>query len=1160
MVTYVYSLSPSGPTSSIQQVMNNITAELSTDPVISRDIEVLLGRGNYAGFTIPTGALLPLFGTPYRLNIKAAGDFFPIVDFNYSDPSQVVGIDIGSGNPNVTIKGLRAQYFAIGIRAGLNSHFPLVRNCIANNNRNVGIMFEQSAEAQALQNVVINGDYGIVSRLCKSSAIIHNTIFQNGAISTQVGKSKSCIWAESANDYGGGLNDTGVIHLVGNVAWNTSGRCLTLFSNNVDQPGAIVSNYNDWVVGDPDDFIAVEDNAFFFGPEAEPRQVFTNLTAWKSIGFDANSISQDPKFIAPIKIRANRNGFAIDLNLLPVSPVLGMVPSFAFNSVAAQEWIPSYTDTSHIATDILRSNRNQSGTAAGSNEKVSSSGFFGQDVFSNPLDLGLAKQCGVDPFSNVLFKSLDLWYPKLKRGYFYSNDREFYLYSRKETMTIGELSATTLYLPAAIVHNKPIEVRVAGGVVAAEYYDLIKDQLVIYHKNLPIFTGNEEVEISGSIANWNGDSFVHNTVLYRLKINEGHTRYLLPEYYVNVGPVVITDDMSYPTDSDAVSNREFALSFDPDSNTSEIILANNTNKVLNSQFDYLTTGSLPTFWDSSLCTIHDGEKPHFTVAGSKVAHIADQGYLKTSLQVNTGDSHNLSFHARSDGKGDISWEIEYYDASHNVLGVVETGSIAATESWHRYVIGFNTTDQDFGITVPQKPHACTWLTGYTPPTRSYLMTVKLKHNYSPAFTGDLKLDAIQYESTDNATLYHRKTFFSEMTVEYEVGEDEHFIDTKLSMSPVTNLMTDGFLYIPEVPAAMYNGPYTPTVTTLHEWRWPLGRKNVMPWARSKGKDKLRKRPLGLFNLVPEDKPEIVSPVSNYPTAGKLYVIPSIPSTFVGDKNGVGFSIRVRDTDNNPFAIAGVHVTLSDYNLRYPGTLSKRLYGLKQQLGASINTQTDNSGVVSLTWIPPDRNAGIYRGPLPTPSLTSTIGDRISVIKTEYPVSLESYGNVTILDNQGSQVKTYASSATIEIHEPALGENSSQVKLKYPAKVSSVSVIVDGMRYTENEINILSTHQFFVDYDNALVTVKGRAPSVKVEYIASYVFVSQVDPYKIMLYHDKLFPGYTNSIVLGYDFSISLNVTVADPGTLGTLQKSFLLTAQNSLGQKTNTYSPLSLEF
>jgi len=836
-----------------------------------------------------------------------------------------------------------------------------------------------------------------------------------------------------------------------------------------------------------------------------------------------------------------------------------MVPSFAFDGVAALEWLPSYFDTATIATDILRANRGQNGTAAGTNEKVSTSGFFGQDVFSNPLDLDLAKQCGIDPFSNVLFKELDLWYPKINKGYFYSNEREFYLYAKKRSKTLGQIAVTSFYLPAPIVHNKPVIVRVAGEKVDDTHYDLVKDRLILYHKDLSIGSGEEEIEITGSIANWNGDSFIFSTVMYRLKINEGETQYLLPDDYINSGPVVVTDDLSYPTDSDVISNREFGVGFDEYHSRSEIILSNKSNMIPNGQFDYVTDDA-PSFWDSDKCQIIGAEEPHFNIAGTRLASLEDQGFIQTTLPVTTGDQYNLSFHARSAGSGDISWEIEFFNQTHQALGVVVTGSAPAKSNWQRYAIGFGASGVDFDITTPQEPVPCEWLTGYEPPSRSYVMTVKIKHNYSPSFTGTLELDAVQYENEPNPTLYHRKPFFHEMTVEYETSSDEYFIDSSLSMSPVTNLMTDGFLYIPEIPAAHYGGPYTPTVTTLHEWRWPEGRAKVMPWARTKGKDKLRKRPVNYFNHIPDPKPEVIAPISNYSTAGEINLIPSVPSTFVGDKNGIGFTIRVKDTDNNPFAIASVHATISDYNLRYPGTLSKKLYGLKEKLGTSVLTVTDNAGVVPLTWIPPDQNAGVYRGDIPAPTLTSTAGDKISVIHTEYPVSLESYGNVTILDNQGRQIPTHAETQRVEIHEPALGPDTSQVRLKYPAKVGSISVVVEGTKYIENQINILSTNQFYVDYDNSLITVKGRATNIYVEYIPSYVFVSQVDPYKIMLYKDKIFPNYSDNIVLGYDFSVKLNVSVDDPGALGVVEREFLLIAQNSLNQKTNTYNEISLEF
>ena len=163
MVTYNYSLTSSGSVS-IGQVMLNIASELAENPTLERDIEVALGPGTYAGFSIPDASLFPLLLSGYRLIIKSSGDHFPIIDFNASAETQLVGVDIGSGNPNVTVKGVRVQYFPVGIKAGLNSYFPIVEKCIVSNNRNVGIFFEQTEQAQALQNVVINGDYGIAVR------------------------------------------------------------------------------------------------------------------------------------------------------------------------------------------------------------------------------------------------------------------------------------------------------------------------------------------------------------------------------------------------------------------------------------------------------------------------------------------------------------------------------------------------------------------------------------------------------------------------------------------------------------------------------------------------------------------------------------------------------------------------------------------------------------------------------------------------------------------------------------------------------------------------------------------------------------------------------------------------------------------------------------
>lgn len=1154
MVTYNYTVTPVGSTS-LRDVMLNIATELAQNPVIERDIEVTLDRGTYSGFAIPDSALFPLLSSGYRLIIKSGGDYFPIIDFNVSPEEQVVGIDVGSGNPNVTIKGLRVQYFSVGIRAGLNSHFPIVEKCIINNNRNVGIFFEQTDEAQALQNVVINGDFGIVARLTKSAALIHNTIFQNGAISSESNKSISCIWAELANDYGNGLADTGVLHLLGNIGWNMTGRCLTLFGNNVELSGAVISNFNDWLIGDPDEFIVIEDNAFLQGSNAQPREVINSLLQWKTLGFDNDSISQDPKFIAPIRIRSERNGFAIDLNILPVSPVLGLVPSFAFNSAAASQWLPSYVDSQAFATDILRSPRQQSGTAIGSNDSVSTAGFFGQDVFSNPLDLGLTKECGVDPFANVLYKSLELWFPKIKKGYFYSNEREYYLYAKKEAATLGELAMTEMYLPGILAIDQGITVKVGGIEVSTAYFDIRRDKFILYHRDLPVQFKDTEVEIEGKISTWRNFEFFYQDVLYRFKISEGVTRFFLPTYYVNTGPVVITDDYAYYTDSDYLANREFCLDIDLQQELSEIKFANDTNLLPNSQFQY---GDYD--WDISNGSVVRSSAPAFSVAGENVASIADKGYIRNRLPISSDYNYSLSFHTRSAGSGDFSWTAELLNASYQPLGLVFSGSKSLSSSWERQAILFNGSGENFSIDVPNKPIPCNLLANYNLPASAAYVDFKVAHTYSPAYPGNFEVDALQYEQTDNPTLYHKQLNLRDFTVEYETSSEEYFIDSNLAMSPISNLLSDGFLFIPEIPAAMYSGPNDPTVTTLHEWRWPEGRRGVMPWARTKGKDKLRKRPLNRFNKLPDPKPEIVYPVYAYAGVKDVKIQPSVPRTIVGTRIGEGIAIQVTDTDDNPMSLASVRASVVDYNARYPGILAKSKYGLKEQLGVIVFGQTDNAGSMAIKWIPPEEPAGLYRGEIPAARLQSALGEEISVIDTEYVVSADNFGNIIIFNNRREELPTVASEPRIEVHEPALTKSDSNISLAYPADPGSVVIIVNGVRYKEAKINVLNSNEFYVDYDRSVVTVKGRANEVHVEYIPRYVFINPEDPYKIMIYKDKVFGNYTGDITVGYDLAIILRVEIDNPGVGDVLTREFDIVAQNPLLKEITTINKIALEF
>ena len=1158
MVTYTYSVSSSGPSSSIQAIINNVVSELATYPTITRDIEIIVGKGNYSGFTIPDASLFALYNTGYKLIIKSGGTYFPIIDFNHSLPSQVIGIDVGSGNPNVVIERLRVQHFAVGVRSSTNSHFTKVKNCIISNNRNAGIFFDQVNQAQAIQNIIINGDYGIVNRLCKSAINIHNTIFMNGAIASTRGRSISCIWSELANDYGNGISDKGTLHLIGNVGWNTSGRCLTLFIGDLETEGAVVTNFNDWVVGNPEEFITVEDNAFYRGSLAVPRVVYRDLNEFRSLGKDLNSISQDPKFISAVKIRSNRNGYAVDLNLLPVSPVLGLVPSFAYNPSLVTEWLPSYFDSADISKDLLNNTRSQSVTAAGANEVPSSAGFFGQDIFSDPIDLDIIKDCNRNPFSNVLYKSLDLWYPKLNAGYFYSNEREYYLYSKKRCNYIGEIAETTFTLPSQISTKKLIKIKVAGSLVDKTYYDLFLNKLTIYHKDLQIVTREEEVVVEGFITSWKDASFNYSPVLYIQKINQGETKYYLPSDYTSIGPVIITDDRCSTTDSDKICNREFSLHFDSEVQKTEVVFNNTTNRLTNSQFDYYNTDNLaPLGFNSYNVRVETAGHPRYSIAGTNICKIEADGFLEKVVSIDTGNSYNYSFYSCSEGSGTLDWTTKYYDSNYNFLGVVQTGSVLLTDNWARNFISFNpTTDLYTGISY-SLGYSTNRLASLTPPTTSSIADIRLSYRSNPAYTGACIISSAQYEQSNYPTLFNRLTYLNELTIEYETS-NSGFTDTRLSLSPVVTLFNDGFIYIPELPSKDYGGPIDLSVTTLHEWRWPEGRKNIIPWARTKGKDKLRKRTTDSYHAIPQVKQEILAPANFTSKIRDIDLLPSFPSTFVEDNNGVGFTIKVTDEYGNPYGLAKTIVEIFDDNLKNPGLLYKSLYGIKEQLGPAIFTKTDMSGSITILWVPPSSDSGTYRGGIPSPTLSSVNGDLISIIDTEYPVNPEVYGNIIILDSLNNRIKTTGTPIT-GIYSSLYLEDNSIVVLKYPPLPGSIKVHSDKTRYYESQVNLLETDQFFVDENSSTIIVKGRVPKLTIEYIPSYVFVNSIQPRKIMLYYNKIFTNTTGSILLGYDYTINLRATVSNNDAKSVV-KDFKLLAKNDLSSKLNIVNEIGMEF
>ncbi len=1146
----VVNVNKDGPTSSIQEAIRIVKTYLEEATSIEGDVRINIGEGVFSGFTIPDGATWPLLGSIYKLKISAAGKFFPIIDFNNTSESFPIGIDVGTNNPNIEISNLRVQYFAVGIRALANCHELILHNCIISNNRNSGIFIEHSDDVQILQNIVVNGDYGIVSRLCKNSSIIHNTVFLNGAISSNTGSSISALWCEAGHDYGSGLSDTGIIHIIGNIITNTAGIAMTLFYEDVEN-NAVVSNFNLITNKNPNKYIKLEDRTFYRS-RSLIRRSFPSLSEWKTTGQDQNSISSDPGFVKALKDSNGRTVDYIDLNLISTSPAIGLVPSFYVNRTQTARWLPAtYVDSSYFSKDILGNPRETQGTSAGCNDRSSNAGFYGQDIFTNPLNLTV-KDCDKDPIEDLISSKIQRWFPKLNKGYFFSADREYYLYSKKECNYIGELAITEFIAPGIIALNRPIIVYIAGTKIEdPSYIDIVGDRIYLFHRDLNINSLDEELHIECSTRLWGQDnSFSYDVVNYRFKIKDGKTIYLLPKTYVSSSPIVITDDMAGANDPDQSANREFTTRPNTQFGRVELLFNNSNNKVLNGQFDY-TYGSEPIGWASNNATVAYLTGYAQPCYGDFVCHITGAGYVEQLLPTDS-NPECISFHHM--GSGNLYYSLEFIDHTFSKMGYVITGSVVNTNTWTRSYFAIGCTGDSKTGDIPENTFRLNNLGYYNiPDDPSYYY---LKYYTTGNYT---YLDGIQVEKNTKPSLYNRRYFMDELTVEYETSSDEFFIDRNLSISPLRTHFSDGFLYIPEICASNYlGGPHDPSTTTLYEYKWPEGRRAIIPWARTFGKDKLRYRPESRFHNIPTKKNHTTARALNINNPKDIIVLPKRPACLQGDSSGVGFTVVVTDEQGNPAAGLRYLVHIYSTDGRYPGTLFKRLIGLKEQLNQKITSTLDNFGSTSLVWIPPVFSSGMIIGNTPLPIYKPSDGRYYSYVSTRYETTLETIGSLSIRKENGDYIRLYGN-ADRNFYTPAYKNDNSSVVLPYMIKKGTVNVWVDGIQLVENPSAFIDSDQFYVNYEESKIHLKGRRSRVEIEYVPLYYYTNSNEPYKIVFDHEKVFGSYTDKIVIGYDYKINLEIQVEIPGYNSYISKEFELIAKNSESSSSRLYNPISLE-
>lgn len=1162
---------------------------------------IIVGGGQFPGFTIPDSTTTILKDLGRYLVIKrqesvANGELetnsLPVLSPNapgshdLSIQERATGINLGSNNPNVKLIGLRIQGFSIGISAGTNCHNLYINRCFVTNCYNAQIYIHDCDSVYITNNVIIGGEYGLVTQQIRNLRVYHNTVFLDG-LTALGGATKAGMILQGDRLL---LSvTTSTVYCLGNLVYTIGCPAIVFYKEDL-LASRLVSDYNDIYSSS----ICVQlrqDNGTLPSDANQAIQAsYYNINAWRQAGplgnttipIDFNSISAHPIFIQNISLSTSQTSSIINLNLLQSSPVIDRVPSWYYS--VDSFYIPSDFDEELISKDSLLHTREQPYCAIGANDELSLNGFFGQDIFTNPLSLTPDRNCDIDPLNVISAQQIDMQYPAIKAGYFWSHERPYYLYGAKGAVKLGALAQTTFNIPGRLDVKKPIVIKINDTEISKEDYDVIGNSVIVYHRSNGIVSENDEVQISGQIIFWYQTGFSTENAYYVYKISDGVTKFILPHDFQPGAPIVITDDrVSFTNPIDAV-RQDFFVKFDSERNETQLKFGLRDNLFQNSDFTY-SDGNVPEDWISA---IQDPDAPTVRMLWNQYSYFGDYavglnlapipGHITSNhIHVNVNDPLSITWHAKlptevtglSGASYDTAtgqWFITQFDNYDEELITKFSGSFEITnDTYRRFYIPIGATSDTVNTNLTGIASAPLVYLATTPIVLDDTVT-KIEFtlsglNYSGLMQSGsfMIIDALQAERSIEPSYYHPKPDYNAMTVEYETSPSGVFIDKRLNITPIFNENPNGFLYITDMPATIWNGPSDPEVTTLHEYRWPHGRMNLLPWARLFGKDKLHQRVVESDSL--SEPLDIINP----------YVFPKIateaiitPSTVIINQNSEtpeSVHLQVIDEIGNPFGLRNFVAHIYDTNGNFPGWLSMQYMGAKQQLGSTIFGSLNNNGAFNFFYHPMESIYTRYVGPTPVyQSGLSGYDNTISHIKTAYRISTENNGNVTIKGQNGDFHNIVGLTGVSGQFYPETDKSRSFITLQYPPAFGTVKLHIDDIKFSESA-NAPESEEFYVNYPFGQIELPigiDTTLPVSIEYMPKYAYADPINKDNIIIHHDKVFGSYSGPIEVDYDVEINLEVRIQNP-----LDREFIATfpivVQNSELSKVNP-NPMSIEF
>lgn len=1199
-----YFVGPGQPYATVTQALNAINSVLksgdfslpSTSLPDGGNVNiVLVGGGLYQPFVIPDNMTPEIYNSGRRLVITrqeftTAGlldtTSVPIITSSAPGSSEVsvaekaTGIDVGNNNPGVTIRGIFTKDCVIGLQAGFNSNYLRIERCVFTNNVNAQIYCHDLVGLNLVNNILVGGEYGFISKIVGKLRAYHNTVFVDGSTALS-GQAKAGVLIQGERTFGEAELSTA--YFAGNLVYTVGGPALVVYDGDLSS-NRLVSDYNN-LFSPEGVLVQLRQDTTQLTDEADiVLKEFKTLPDWRTAGplgadlttpTDKNSVSLDPVFVQKAFI-AGTESSVLDLSLIGNSPMLDRVPSWYFT--ADTTYVP--TDfASDISVDALLNTREKPKTSIGANDAPASNGFFGQDVFTSPLLISPEKSCDIDPLKIVTTQKLDMQYPTLNAGYFWSHERKFYLYGKKGASQLGHLARTKFKVPGHILSQDDVTIQIQGKEIPKESWDISGRDLYVLHKDHGIKSYEDEVHVHAKIQEWNEHGFYTQDAYYVFKIKDGVTDFVMPDGYNPSGPVVITDDRTSLRDPLDLVKREFKVEFDAEREETRLQFLHTENLIENSMFNISETMATPAYWERDISFTDEVFLlgPDFSYYGDYAAGVKigpNPGWIGSNyIGIDEVKPLTISWHARIPTGMGLSGATGHYRVcwlDHNndetIHGDLEGTFHVSQTGYSRYYLTVGRGDdvisddtyEDFGIPVVKTREM------FNIPSGASNIQLILSGDTNSALSPEsfMVVDAVQIEKSDYPTAYHPELSFDYMTAEWENSEDGVFTDSRMNITPVFNENPNGFLCIQDMPASIWGGPDDENITTLHEYKWPIGRMYHLPWSRLQGKDKLIQRQLESEDLAAPD--DIISPYAPIARPLEAQMIPDVLQVIQSTGDVAGFNIRVTDTDGNAYPLRKYTLQVYDTSDNFPGLLAKRKFGAKEQLGTTLYGELNSNGSMSAEYIGPANNQIKYIGEVPVPQLQASgvegLNEKISSVKVPYRASLENNGNITVIGDLGKRLPTEATAATeMEVYGASDGNNI-VITLPHPPVFGSVSLIHDGKRLYETQSSPQAS-EFLINYSHGQLNILAGLDTEKpftVSYIPKYAYPDPSNPNYITFHHDKVFGNYTGTIQVDYDAQVFLEIRVERPFK-GELISTFPIVLQNPELSKIVNNS-LALEF